>query len=172
MNLNSFEVHPAQLHSFPLIVDKICFHLLVLPLDPGVPCEDRGEYQEEKHDRRPQQPVHQVEIPVKEFVATKNLKLWAPCQRCSWFRGLRCYWHIPQRSGWPSSSSYFSSYLPIATTSGLCRGAFIESRLITPFVKKHVQINDHFCFIDFRSKLITFWMSWARIGAVWIKIIK
>ena len=48
----------------------VCFHLLVLPLGPSVPSEDSGEHQEAEHDHRPQEPVHQGELPEEEYVAT------------------------------------------------------------------------------------------------------
>ena len=39
------------------VEDKICFHLLLLPLGPGVQGEGTGEGEEENHEQRPEHPI-------------------------------------------------------------------------------------------------------------------
>ena len=46
-----------------LSYDKICFHLMLLPLGPGVPSEDRGEGEEGKHDQAPDHPIRYGQLP-------------------------------------------------------------------------------------------------------------
>ena len=70
MNFHSFKlssVPPAQSHCKK---SEICSHLLLLPLGPSVPREDRGENKEDEDEDRPEEPVNQGELPVKEYEAT------------------------------------------------------------------------------------------------------
>ena len=52
--------------------DKICFHLLLLPLGPSVPSEDCGENEEDEDEHCPEEPVQYRDLPAKEYEATKN----------------------------------------------------------------------------------------------------
>ena len=48
-------------------------HLVVLPLCPCVPCEDRGKGKEGKNNKEPKSSIQQGQVPVDEIHESMNL---------------------------------------------------------------------------------------------------